>query len=144
MTARRPWSVCPMTLLKPRLLASADILDTNHLQPLPEQRLGILARHGQLICDEGRILRMPAANLLLERRDDLVVVPLSQLSAHLRFFSTRVTGSPQWMHTRTLRPSAACSCLMRVGREHDGQTTMTLLMLSGIAMSRMPPCWTRG
>src|SRR3972149_6883376 len=75
-------------------------------------------------------------------RRDLVDVALPEAAAHA--FTSRATGCPQCPQTRTLLPFSGRSCLMRVGRLQAGQTSMTLLARSGWAISRMPPCWTRG
>ena len=76
--------------------------------------------------------RVGVAELLPERRHDLVAVALAQLAAHLAASRSLVSGSPQWAHTRTLRPSAERSWRTRVGAPQCGQTTMTLLAAMGL------------
>ena len=51
---------------------------------------------------------------------------------------------PQWLHTRTRRPSSRTVWRTRVGSLQLGQTSITFDTSSGCAMSRMPPCWTFG
>src|SRR6266540_2858588 len=109
-------------------------------------RLGVLERLAEPDVDHDLVQTRdlhPVAilELLHERRGDLGRVALPQATRHQRLTSSR---SPQLRQTRTRWPSSSVTCLIRVGWSQLPHTTITLPIGSGCAISRMPPCCTRG
>src|SRR5262249_14605222 len=72
------------------------------------------------------------AELLAERRDDVLLVFVSQ-PAHLS------TTPSHLRQMRTLRPSPRILWPMRVCAPHSGQTSCTLLAWTEASRSTMPP-----
>ena len=109
------------------------------------ERLGIGQGLAQADVDDDlaslrHLVGVAVFELLLERGHDLGRVALVEAAGH-DFTSS---CSPQWRQTRTRRPLSSVAWAIRVGLPQLVQTTMTLPIGIGWAISRMPPCWILG
>ena len=84
----------------------------------------------------GTCIGFPYSNCFWSAGHDLGRVALVESAGHA-FTSI---CSPQWRQTRTRRPVSSVAWAIRVGLPQFGQTSMTRLIGSGWAISRMPPC----
>src|SRR5262249_8028886 len=122
-----------------RLLAG----DARHLVGARVDELGVLRRLAEAhvdddLLDAGDRHHVLVAELLLERRHDVLAVAVSQ-AAHLS------TTPSHLRQIRTLRPAPRILRPTRVARPHSGHTICTLLACTGASRSTTPPLiWRPG